>query len=582
MLLLAFALPLATVVACLALNRAVASRWLAAAGAAALLGAALILLGARLLGSLPIVILDYTWLELESNAVQLLMRLDAVGWPFALLALLGGALALLALAAALPQSLRGFGGLVATLLIAPVITVTGIANTDPLLLPFAWVAAALASFAALRISGALAASAAPLTALVAGLAGALLAFAAAVALRGADPAAEMLVAGLVAASVLALLALGAAPLHTAVSTLAEAPAALAAALVALGLPLLGGYTLIDFAIDLGPAAPSAWRTALVAAGVLTLLVCGAGALRTTRMRQIAGWQLSAQGGCLLVAAGVSEASLALAAPLLLANLALTTLAAFLALAALERRAGTDDLTALGESGPFLLAGLAVLIAGASAVGVPGTLGSWGKLWLVDELRRGAPWAVPLLLAGSSLLAFGYVAPVAAFWRRGSPDGGVPAELRSAGVLAAVPAAVLLVGALVPGPLWQQWLAGVQRALAPDVAPEPPRLPGLAGLLGVVLAAALLVIVPLAGTRTQGRRKMADPEMGAEGVIPPAALGESLRGIAMVGAPDAALLWLYELIQQLSAVLSRLLALFERRYYLAGLLIAMIVVILIFI
>jgi formate hydrogenlyase subunit 3/multisubunit Na+/H+ antiporter MnhD subunit len=576
-------LPLLAAAICLVLNRRVASRWLGAAAAASLLVAALLLLAARLRGELPLVLLDHDWLVIAGEPIRLLLRFDANGWPLALLALLGGAGALAALAAALPGDLRGFGGLLAALLLAPLATVTGIANGEPLLLPFAWTAAALAGFVALRSSGALTDSDAPLTALTVGLVGALLAFTAAVAGRAADPGSAPLGVALVAAGGLAVLALGAPPLHAAVGSAAEAPAALAASFVALGLPLLGGYALLDFAASLGPIAGDGWRAALLALGALALLAGAAGAARATRMRRIVCWQLSAQSGAVLIAAGLGDRALAAAAPALLANTALTTLAAFLALAVLERRAGTDDLTALGGHGPFLLPGLALLVAGASAVGVPGTLGFWGKLWLVDELLRGAPWVTPLLLAGSALLALSYVAPVAAFWRRAGaseaePGGG--AQLLPSALAATVALALLVAGA-APGLLWRYWLMDATAILTPDVAPQAPPLPEGAAQIATTLAALALLGFPLLA-RGGARRRQTDAAMEAAGAIPPTALGHSLRGLAWAAAPDSALARVWEATQQLSRGAGTLLALFERRYYLAGLLIAMIVVILIFI
>src|SRR6185436_11870146 len=163
-------------------------------------------------------------------------------------------------------------------------------------------------------------------------------------------------------------------------------------------PLLGGYALIRFATAQGPALSPTWRMIWALLGLLTLLVCAAGALNTTRVRQLIGWQFSAQIGLVFLAL----AQAATLAPALLANAALTTLACYLAAAVLERRAGTDDLAEIGAHGPLVLPGLAFLVAAGSAVGLPGTWGWWAQSELIGGLLREHPWAIGLLLAAAAL------------------------------------------------------------------------------------------------------------------------------------------------------------------------------------
>jgi formate hydrogenlyase subunit 3/multisubunit Na+/H+ antiporter MnhD subunit len=185
----------------------------------------------------------------------------------------------------------------------------------------------------------------------------------------------------------------------------------------LGLPLLGSYALIRFVAAHWEATPPIWRTGWVLLGLLTLLACAAGAAGTTRLRQLIGWQFSAQIGLMLLSFGLHRDLPPLAVPVgLLINATLTTLACYLATAALERRAGTDDLAEIGARGPLILPGLAFLVGAASAVGLPGTWGWWSYRELLDTARTEAPWLIPPLLAGSALRLMSYVAPLAAFWR----------------------------------------------------------------------------------------------------------------------------------------------------------------------
>ena len=63
---------------------------------------------------------------------------------------------------------------------------------------------------------------------------------------------------------------------------------------------------------------------------------------------------------------------------------------------------------------------------------------------------------------------------------------------------------------------------------------------------------------------------------------PQALGESLAWLAWIAAPASSLAWLWRGLLRASAMLRRALSFLEQRYYLAGLLIAVIIVIMLFI
>jgi hypothetical protein len=287
-------------------------------------------------------------------------------------------------------------------------------------------------------------------------------------------------------------------------------------------------------------------------------------------------------GVLLLAIAQGGATLHVAAPALLVNTALATLTCYLAAAALEWRAGTDDLVVLGTHGSLMLPGLTFLVGAASAVGLPGTWGWWAHRWLLDDLSRSAPWATPPLLAGSALLALGYLAPLAAFWRNGAKGQRESAPRRRWSALAplAIPALValpLLIFGAAPRLAWDSWLAPMQATLAPGEPPIAPRLPGqLTGLVYAV-AAVGLVALPAAALRGHGRRT---DTAGVEqaGVFAPLALGQSLRWLIWLATPASLFQALWDVLIGLSQAARRGLALFEQRYYLAGLMIALVIVI----
>jgi NADH:ubiquinone oxidoreductase subunit 2 (subunit N) len=587
MFVLIFALPLFAALLCLALSSRAPARWLGILAAASLLISGVALLVARLIGRLPLELIDRVWLSFDQRVVSLTLVFDAANWGFGLVGLAGSGLALLALALAVPRNVRGFGGLFAAALLAICAVVAGLANRDATLLPFLWALAALLIFVALRASGALSGSDAPMIVLMAGLGGALLALGALLAMPAA--AVGLLPLALIGWTLAGMLALGVVPFRTPAQSLAEAPAALAGALLAPGIPLLGGYALIRFAAGQSAALPRSWRVALTLIGLLTLLACAAGALGTTRLRHLIGWQFGAQAGLVLLAlayTGVSSADRVAPptiAAALLANGALATIACYLAVAALERRAGTDDMAEIELREPLRLPGTILLIGAASAAGVPGTWGLWTRRWLFDELAWAAPWATPVVLAGSALLAAAWVAPLALFWRRARPaslDGQSTASGRSAAVVFVgfVVAAPLLMLGVAPRLAWDGWLLGLQGALAP--AAGSPALPGAVGQSVAGIAALLLIALPLIARSR--RHALPDDQPRQGGVATPWALGESLLGLAWPATAAQAFAATWRAMLVFSRGLRRGMALFEQRYYLAGLLIAVILVIMLFI
>jgi multicomponent Na+:H+ antiporter subunit A len=587
MLVLIFVLPLIAALLCLVLSARVPARWLGIGAAAALLACGVALLGARLTGRLPLVLIDRIWLALDQRAVSLTLVFDTANWGLALLALVGSGLALLALALAVPLNVRGFGMLFAAALLAICAVIGGLANRDAVLLPFLWALAALLVFLALRASGALSGSDAPVTALMAGFGGALLLLGALL-LQSAAPLGLEPIA-LIGWTLAGMLALGVIPFHTPVQSLAEAPAALAGALLPSGIPLLGGYALLSFVAGQGGALPRSWRVALMLIGLLTLLACAAGALGTTRLRQLVGWQSGAQSGLVLLALASSGASPAgrvapaAIAAALLANATIVTTACYLAVAALERRAGTDDMAEIELRDPLRLPSLTLLAGAASAVGIPGTFGLWARRWLFDELAWAAPWAAPIVLAGSALLAVAWVAPLALFWRRALPSTlgeqpTAPARATAVMFVGLAAATPLLILGVAPALAWNGWLVDLQATLAPGAG--APVLPGALGQ-AVCLAAALLLIVLALFARSR-RYWLPDDQPRRAGVAAPRALGESLRRLAWTATAAEAFAGVWQTCLALSRWLRRGMALFEQRYYLAGLLIAVILVIMLFI
>ncbi|HEX9369721.1 MAG TPA: hypothetical protein VF897_01895, partial [Roseiflexaceae bacterium] len=110
-------------------------------------------------------------------------------------------------------------------------------------------------------------------------------------------------------------------------------------------------------------------------------------------------------------------------------------------------------------------------------------------------------------------------------------------------------------------------------------PAPPALPGMATQVLCGLAVLALLALP---ALARSRRAGASAPETQVGVFAPQALGESVRGVARSATATDAFLAGWRGLLWASRTMWQALAVFEQRYYLAGLVIALIVVILLFI
>jgi hypothetical protein len=476
MIALAFILPVCAAFASMGLSRFVPTRILSFACAGVLAVAAL-LLGIVRPDLRPIVLLDTLWFDLAERSLRLVLRIDTLAWQVGALALAGMALTLALLGLVLPADLRGFGALPAALGFTAVATLAGAANGEMLLEPVAWMLATLTTAISLRSSGALPNSDAPLIVVLAGASAAVL-------LIGGMLFSAETVGRLVCLIIACLLILGAAPFNDIAGAIGEAPAGLGSALLAFGLPLLGGTTIVRAAASLPPA----WSAGLTVIGLLNLVACAAGAIGERQARRRIAWQHGALQGLFLVVTMQQPA----VGALLMLGIALTTCLVGFAVALIERRTGTDDLAIADLRIPSLLVGLAMSTIAVVMIGAAAWFGS-------QALYGGAVWGIGPLLLGLGLLLVSYITP----------------------------AAILIRGSEV----------------APLVAHEPNEV--------------------------------------VSGVALPSALAESVAGLAWIAAPAAVLNTLWLILLRSGEVLTRLFAYAEGRYYMAGLIAALIVVTLLF-
>lgn len=567
-----FLILLAAAACCLVLNRFLGTRVLGygAAVAALVAGVALVVIARR--APLPIERTLLEWVIPGMLAVPVRLRLDTPSLALGALILFGGAVLLLALAGALARSLRGFGNLFALALLVLVASLAALCCATPILLPYLWALVALASFAATWASGVLGRQGGvPPGAAYTLLAGLLLFAGLIPSLAETNTSGALFTGpGAIACVVLAvLMASGMPPFRAALDAPLAAPPALSGLLSGLGLPLVALATVWRLLAETTNVLSDNARFALALIGLLGLLVSAAGALREHGLKALLGWQLGGQAGVVLLALSlyrpdINGANSGMWA--LLSNLVLSSGAGMLALAVLERK-GSDDFTAASEAGgarSLRLAGVVWALAGASAVGLPPLWGFWGRQWLIETALIRLPWAVPLLLAGSTLALLAYVAPLAAFLR---PADASQTSAKISGIdwialCGLLPVAVCLLLGVAPELAW----------------PLPLAVGRVEQAICVALLLASLVLLVLARRRPLGRLPLTDPDMSPV-VLAPDALGDSARPLGWIGRPSGLMDFGWRMLMRLGEIVQIALLLFERRYYLAGLLLGLIVMIL---
>ncbi len=560
----AFAILLLGAAACFAAARVAPTRLLGLGAAAGALVAALMVALTPAIAEGP----PATLLELGEAVFSVGPTLSdrAVGTAL----LLGGGASLLALAGAIAPTVRGFGGIFAWSLLTLAAALLSLA-APPLSMaqPLAWAVLALGGYASLRASGAATGEGPPLGltfGLLASalLAGGLLATAGQVA-AGALPTWPAALCGLVAALALA----GSPPLAGARAEASEAPPPLSALIFGLAAPAAALGWLLRAVATL-PILPNSWSITLGLLGGVGALACGAGALGVRGLRGLLAWIAAGQTAAVVAAVGLAGPLGALAGPGLLVGLMLTTALGAGAAESFERTTGSDDYTTNG-SALHPLIGVVWAGAAAAALGLPPLWSFWPRLWLLEAAQEQQPWLLPLLVAAAVLSALALLAPLARLW--GDPRKGEATRLRwTEAAPAALAALPLLLFGLAPGLAWAWWLQH-----APFAPTELPVGSG-AQLAAVAAGLALAALVAGLARRPTIRALRRDPEEEAV-VLAPDALGATLRPLAWLANPEPLLQAAWAGLQAFSRGLRLIMSLFEQRYYLLGVLAALLIIML---
>ncbi|HMQ33964.1 MAG TPA: proton-conducting transporter membrane subunit, partial [Chloroflexaceae bacterium] len=383
--------------------------------------------------------------------------------------------------------------------------------------------------------------------------------------EGALPAWPAAICGLLAA----LGVTGSPPLAGARGDATAAPAPLSALIYGLAAPAAGLGWLLRSVAAL-PIVPTNWAVALGLTGAIGALACGAGALGVRGLRQILAWVTAGMSAAVVASAGLAGPLAAVAGPGLLVALMLAATLGATAAAGLERTTGSDDYTEGGGTPPRA-AGAVWALAAAAALGLPPLWGFWPRLWLLQAAQEQQPWLLTPLLAGGVLTALALLAPLGRLWGAtgaARATGAGWADL-APGALAGLPLVAL---GLAPGLAWAGWLAGAP--FAPAELPATPAAQAAAAAAGLALAA--LTTAALLARPARAPRRDPDEE---EVRLAPDALGAALRPLAWLADPEPLLGLAWRGLQRASEGLRFVIGLFEQRYYLLGVLAALLTIML---
>ncbi|WP_129671877.1 hypothetical protein [Candidatus Chloroploca sp. Khr17] len=490
----------------------------------------------------------------------------------------GGGLTILTLAAAIAPGVRGFGAIFGWALICLTAAVTSLAAPPfSLVHPFAWTVVTLSGYAMLQASGVTTGTAAAPEApvllphgLITGLLASLL-VAAAILAPGTlieDGTLSMwpaLVLLLVAAFAFA----GSPPLAGGRNEAFAFPAPLATLVYGLAMPVAGLNWFMQV-ISALPILPNRWAMAIALLGTFGMLGCAAAALATPRLRPLLALMLTFQVAAVVVSIGLAGPLAALAVPGQLVSLMLSGVIGAAAVASFERMTGSDDVTVPGLALPRLV-GVMWLVTGALTLGLPPLWGFWPRLWLFQAIQEQYPWLLTLVLASMVLIVLALILPLARLWGQGKERTGLRMSWVEQMLLAVAGAPLVLLG-LVPTLVWEPWLATL--TFAPVDFPVSFGAQLATGIAGGVLVVLMLMIARRPVVRTLERDPDEEPVfLTAEG------LGTLLQPLAHLTNPTQGWQAIWQGLQRISQGLRFLLGFFEQRYYLLGVLAALLTIML---
>jgi NADH-quinone oxidoreductase subunit N len=233
--------------------------------------------------------------------------------------------------------------------------------------------------------------------------------------------------------------------------------------------------ILRFFLDAVPAAQPQWAPALAALAIATIVIGNVGAIAQRSLKRMLAWSGVAQAGYLLAGVVVGTRLGLEATVFYLVIYVLMNVAAFAVIIVRERSSEHGDdlrsLEGLGQASPPLA--LAMTVAMLSLAGLPGTVGLWGKFFLIRAGFDGGYGVLGVaIVVGSIISLVYYLRVIATMWfgpveirlpapaaRHARPVGGSSPEADPkaqpavTGVALACAAATVFFG-LIPAPLFE--------------------------------------------------------------------------------------------------------------------------------
>ncbi|NJN18661.1 MAG: hypothetical protein HC822_21600, partial [Oscillochloris sp.] len=284
------------------------------------------------------------------------------------------------------------------------------------------------------------------------------------------------------------------------------------------------------------------------------------------------WMAGFQASLVLAAALLGDGLALVGAHVMLWSLPLSTLVGVAAVSVLERSSGSDDYSS-ELPGPLLrTAGALWLIGGFAAIGLPPFFGFWGRRWLFEGLRDLAPWGLPALLAAGVLLMSVVLVPIGRFWTPLRPDRLMAVPRFGPQLIGGIAVALLVCLGTAPLIAWQLWLQALP--LAPGAAPTTQIAALGYAVLGVLIGLGGLLLLRLPSARTIAPERDEQPvRLGPDG------LSAELAPLALLGRAGSPLRLLWDALEWSSNTLRTVMLIFEQRYYLFGVLLVLVVLML---
>jgi len=344
----------------------------------------------------------------------------------------------------------------------------------------------------------------------------------------------------------------------------------------LGLPLIGGFAFVRYAIEAADTWDETTRSLVLIVSVAAFILAAINALVAQRFGNAWTWQMLAQLSLLAICFGTGQPAAGPIATGLLAHTLVIGTSMALALGQLERVTRTDVFAALPPlPQPLRRAGLAYGLAAVSAAGFPPSLG-YALRRVVLLLVPTQPWLPPLLLGASTLLALSYLPTLVAFFRRPVFRSPLASVDQRGDIWPLALMLGLFAGGLVPDNAWQVALGDPSANTA-----QPPAVATWLTTAGIALCVVVLVGII---NRTLRHPRAASQFIGGEALdeepgwtLPFTALRTVVWPLVVPERQPFAVL--SATVQRQRKWLSPLRQTLERRYYLAVVVVSLISVLL---